>query len=76
MIVHGLRMFQAAVDIVLSGFGWLAITPTPVVGTKLWHNTIAHGSIKMTTHPGVPLFLRHPMLPYEADGTSPGDWKT
>lgn len=67
---------QAAVDVVFGGFGWLALTPIPVIGSKLWENTMAHATVTVAAHPGVPVYLRRPMLPFEAQGTTPKDWKT
>ena len=67
---------QGVLDVVLSGLGWLTVTPIPLMGMHSWSRTMAHGRFVVHAHPGVSVTLRRPLLPFETVGTGPDQWMT
>jgi hypothetical protein len=70
------RSRTAVADIVLSGLGWLAITPVAILGQVGWARAMAGGRLKVFAAAGVRSHVRTPLLPYAASGSSPEDWGT
>ena len=69
------RQRRALADVALSGLGWIAITPIEIEGQTGWARTVGHGTISVKSALGVSIQLRAPLLPFEAAGTKPKDWK-
>lgn len=69
------RQRRALADVALSGLGWIAITPIEIEGQSGWARTVGHGLVSVKSALGVSIQLRAPLLPFEAAGTKPKDWK-
>lgn len=68
------RRRQGVLDVVLSGLGWVCVTPVPVQGMRAWDRTIDGAEFSGFAYGGVDVQLRLPLLPYETVGTKPKDW--
>jgi len=69
------RQRRALADVALSGLGWIAVTPIEIEGQTGWARTVGQGAISVKSALGVSIQLRAPLLPFEAAGTKPKDWK-
>lgn len=69
------RERRAVVDIVAPGLGWFAVTPIEIEGTLGWAPAVAGAALDVHTCRGVSVHVRAPLLPYEASGTRPKDWR-
>jgi hypothetical protein len=69
------RTRRALADVVFSGLGWAAVAPVEVEGQRGWARTVALGAVRVRAARGVALHVRAPLLPFEASGTRPSDWR-
>jgi hypothetical protein len=69
------RVRRSLVDVVLGGMGWLSVTPIEIEGMYGWERAIKGARFTVRSVPGVKLTLRKPLLPFEATGTGPRDWR-
>jgi hypothetical protein len=69
------RQRRALCDVVLSGLGWVALTPVEVEGQVGWGRTVGQGRVTVRSAQGVAVHTRSPLLPFEAAGTRPAQWR-
>lgn len=70
------RKRRAVLDIALGGLGWVSFTPIEIEGTGFWDAAVARGAVHVAAADGVRVCARPAMLPFEAAGTQPKDWRT
>ncbi|KDO26649.1 hypothetical protein SPRG_08053 [Saprolegnia parasitica CBS 223.65] len=63
------------VELVVPGFGWLAVTGVDLDGTLALEQTLKKASIKFSTVDGIQVHPRVPLFPYEMSSSNKHEWK-